>query len=80
MESEFYSIKELAVVLNVHSNTIRRAIKKGHLIAIRIGDGRRSPYRISKKSIEAIHQSILKDMANKAPKAKEIDENKKSLF
>jgi excisionase family DNA binding protein len=68
MDSEFYSIKELAVVLNVHINTVRRAIKKGHLIAIRIGDTKRSPYRISKKSIEAIHESIIREFARKAKK------------
>ena len=66
MEQEFYSIKETAVIFAVHEITIRRAIKKGFLIAVRIGEGRRSPYRISKKSIDAIHSSIIKGMASKA--------------
>lgn len=68
MESEFLTIKEAAVIFSVHPVTIRRALQKGFLIAIRIGSGKRSPYRISRKSIEAIHQSILKDLANKAGK------------
>ena len=65
MEQEFYSIKELAVVFAVHHTTIRRAIKKGFIIAVRIGEGRKSPYRISKKSIEAIHIAMLKALAEK---------------
>lgn len=68
MDSEFYSIKELAVIFNVHISTIRRAIRKGFIIAIRMGDGKKSPYRISKKQIEAIHSSIIKGLASKAPK------------
>jgi len=68
MDSEFYSIKEAAIIFGVHQNTIRRALKKGFLIAIRIGIGPKSPYRISKKSIEAIHISIIKDLASKAAK------------
>ena len=68
MDSEFYSIKEAAIIFSVHESTIRRAIKKGFLIAIRIGIGPKSPYRISRKSIEAIHISILKDLAHKAQK------------
>lgn len=59
MNQEFYSIKELAVIFHVHENTIRRAIKNGHIIAIRIGDKKRSPYRISKRSIDAIHSAII---------------------
>lgn len=65
MDSEFLSIKETATVFGVHENTIRRAVKKGFLVAIRIGAGPKSPYRISKKEIEAIHTSIIKDLANK---------------
>ncbi len=59
MDSEFLSIKEVATIFSVHEATIRRAIRKGHLIAIRIGMGKKSPYRISRKEIEAIHQSSI---------------------
>ena len=68
MDSEFLSIKETATVFGVHENTIRRAVKKGFLVAIRIGGGKKSPYRISKKEIEAIHTSIIKDLATKKEK------------
>lgn len=65
MQTEFYSIKETAVIFSVHVNTIRRAIKKGHLIAIRIGNNKKSHYRISKKEIEAIHHSMIQSLATK---------------
>lgn len=56
---EFYSIKEVAVIFAVTEMTIRRAIRKGLIIAIKIGDGKRSPYRISKQSIQHIHDTII---------------------
>lgn len=65
METEFYTIKETAVIFGVHPNTIYRAIKLGFLIAIRISASRRSPYRISKKEIDAIHISMIKSLAEK---------------
>ena len=68
MDSEFLSIKEAAIIFSVHESTIRRALKRGYLGAIRIGDSPKSPYRISKKSIDAIHISIIKDLAQKAKK------------
>lgn len=68
MYPEFLTIKEVAVIFSVHQTTIRRAVKKGFLTAIRIGSGPRSPYRISRKSIEAIHASIIRDLATKAGK------------
>lgn len=68
MQVEFLTIKEVAVIFGVHSSTIRRAIKNKFLVAIRVGNGPRSPYRISIKSIEAIHGSIIKNLASKAPK------------
>lgn len=68
LHSEFLTIKETAVIFSVHEITIRRAIKKGFLTAIRIGNGPRSPYRISKKSIDAIHQSIIKQLSGKSGK------------
>jgi excisionase family DNA binding protein len=59
MEAEFYSIKEVAAIFSTSEVTIRRAIKAGFIIAIRLGNSKKSPYRISRKSIEAIHTSII---------------------
>lgn len=60
MNQEFYSIKEVAAVFAVHQITIRRALYKGLIPYIRIGKGKRSPYRISKKFIDSIHEESLK--------------------
>jgi excisionase family DNA binding protein len=68
MEAEFYTIKETAVIFGVHQNTIRRAIRLGHLIAIRVGAGKKSPYRVSKREIESIHNSIIRSLAEKGKK------------
>jgi DNA-binding transcriptional MerR regulator len=65
MDSEFYSIKEVAQIFAVNEVTIRRAIRKGFIIAIRIGDSPKSPYRVSKRLIEAIHDSIIKNLSRK---------------
>lgn len=59
---EFLTIEETASIFKVHPNTIRKAIRDGYIIALRIGNGPKSPYRISKKSVELIHHSILKKM------------------
>lgn len=66
INSEFLSIKETAIIFSVHESTIRRAIKKGFLLAIRIGNNPKSPYRISRKSIEAIHSSIISQLSKKS--------------
>ncbi len=79
MDTEFYTIKETAVIFGVHANTIRNAIKKGFLVAIRIGGGKKSPYRISKKEIEAIHSSIIKNLASKVNKDEIAKKNMQKL-
>lgn len=68
MEKEFLSINETCDVFGIHKNTLYIWIKKGFIVAIRIGNKPKSPYRISRKSIEAIHESIIKDLASKAGK------------
>ncbi len=37
LKDEYYTIYEIADILKVHHNTIRRAIKRGELKAIQIG-------------------------------------------
>lgn len=37
LQDDYYTIYEVADVLKVHHNTIRRAIKRGEMKAIRIG-------------------------------------------
>ena len=64
MEQEFLSVKEVAVIFAVNEVTVRRAIKKGWIIAFKIGAGKRSPYRISKKSIENVHLNMIMKQLN----------------
>lgn len=59
IEIEFLSIKEVAVIFGVHPITIRRAIAKGWIKAIRMSDKKKSPYRISKKLIDSIHKEQI---------------------
>jgi hypothetical protein len=69
MDSEFFIIKEAAAIFSTSEVTIRRAIKSGFIIAIRLGNSKRSPYRISRKSIEAIHASIILKHSHLAKKS-----------
>jgi len=66
MGPEFLSIKEVAVIFSVNEVTIRRAIKLGYIVAIRLGIGKKSPYRVSRRSIDLIHDSLMKELAKKA--------------
>jgi hypothetical protein len=68
LQNEFYSVNEMAKLFHCHPNTIRRAIHLGYFVAIRLGLGPKSPYRISRKSIEEIHTSIIRELAKKAKK------------
>jgi len=54
MEEEFFTVEELANILKVHANTIRRSIKKGRINAFRAGSGSTSPFRISKSELNRI--------------------------
>ncbi len=50
MEDRFYSIDEVAELLGLSSQTIRKLIKNGRIKAIRLGHS----YRISMESIQAL--------------------------
>lgn len=65
-QKEFLTINETATLFNVHENTIRTALKKGYIVGIRIGQGKRSPYRISIKTIDHIHTALLHELSKKA--------------
>ncbi len=51
---DFLTIKEFAILIRVHPNTVRRAIKRGRINAFRIGEGDQSPFRIPRAEINRI--------------------------
>lgn len=54
VKSDFYTIQEFANKLGVHSNTIRRLVKKGKINVINLGTGKRYIYRIPHSEINRI--------------------------
>jgi len=51
---EFYSVKEFALKLGVHINTIYKAIKSGRISGFRVGSGKKSSFRIPASEINRI--------------------------
>lgn len=51
-KSEFLKLSEVAVLLNVHENTLRKWDKKGILPAVRFGE--RKDRRYKKTDVEAL--------------------------
>jgi excisionase family DNA binding protein len=64
-EKDFLSVKEFAVYVGVHYNTIIRSIKSGRLNAFRIGIGKKACYRIPKAEIHRIALMDLEQMITK---------------
>lgn len=61
----FYSIKEFARKLGVHTNTIRRAIKSGRIGGFKVGSGKKSIYRIPHSEIDRIALFDMEQMVEK---------------
>lgn len=65
MEPEFYTIKEFSSRLKIHPSTVRRAIKRGRIQAIKAGAGNRPLYRIPSSEIDRIALFDLREMMKK---------------
>jgi excisionase family DNA binding protein len=77
-ECDFFSIKEFAAKVGVHPMTIRRAIKRGRITAIKIGGNKYSCYRIAKTELDRIALFDLEDIVNKMVE-KKMQESSKVL-
>lgn len=66
---EFLTITEFSVLLRVHPQTIRRAIKNGRVHAFRIGVGIRSGFRIPRSELSRMAiidlENIIEDLIDK---------------
>lgn len=71
LDKSFYSIKEFAEKLSVSTDTIRRSIKKGHILAFRIGSSSRSHLRIPHSEITRIATFDLKKVIKKMVESRE---------
>jgi excisionase family DNA binding protein len=65
MSDEYISVKEFAVKMRLHYNTVIRAIKSGRLNAVRIGSGKKAAYRISLSEINRIALFDLEELVSK---------------
>ncbi len=64
MQKEFYSVSDMAKLLDVNRQTIQTAIRFGRIQAFRVGIGKRSPYRIHHTEIERIQKIDFENVVN----------------
>lgn len=62
---EFYTIIEFSNLLQVHPNTVRRALKTGRISGFKVGAGKRSSYRIPKSEINRIALFDMEEIIEK---------------
>ena len=55
-QEKFYTIQEFSDLLRIHPNTIYKSVKNGRIQAMRIGEGRRSSYRISSNELSRLRE------------------------
>ena len=61
---DFLSVKEFAKLVNIHTNTVYKAIAYGRLAAFRVGGGKRSVFRIPATETERMALCDLRNIIN----------------
>ena len=51
-----YTVSEFALIMHMHPQTIRRAIKVGRIIAFRVGISKKATYRIAEVRLIDLRQ------------------------
>ncbi len=51
----FFTVEEFSKQIKVHPGTLRKLIKTGKIYAIRVGVGKKAPYRIPESELERLH-------------------------
>ena len=69
----YYSIKEFAKLIRVHEQTVRNSIRSGRIQAFRVGNGKKSAFRIPASEVSRIALFDMKDLV------KQIMENEKKI-
>ena len=59
MPDEYLSVAQVAEVMGLHTNTIRKYIRTGIIPAIKLGEHRNSPFRVSRGALERKMEEIL---------------------
>jgi len=62
---DFLSIKEFALLIRVHENTVRNMIRTGKLNAFRVGDKPKSGWRIARSEINRMSFVDLEKIVEK---------------
>lgn len=65
MEIPVYTVKEFAKIMQMHPNTIRKAIKSGKITAFKIGKGPKSEWRILHSEIERLISYDMKEIIDR---------------
>ena len=63
--AEFITINQFAIKVQVHPNTVRRAIRKGRVAAIRICTGKKILYRIPRSELTRVSLQDMEELIEK---------------
>jgi len=64
--NDFLTVSEFAELIKMHPNSVRRAIKKGHIHAFRLSDAPKSALRIPSSELNRKAELMFYDLLEKA--------------